>query len=170
VQSKSGEGSSFSIWLPRIVSESGVAPDQEEAQELLTRGSGELILLADDNRDARNALKDMLEEGGYEVVAAADGEQARQLFHAYQQRLYAVFLDIVMPGCNGTVVAQEIYDTNPDIPVVLMTGYDIKDTLKSKDFPLQADVDVLHKPWSCVQINDALARIALRHAEARKRA
>jgi len=170
VQSEPGEGSCFSIWLPRIANEATVISPHNEEPELLTRGNGELILLADDNSDARNALKEMLEESGYEVVAAADGEQARQLFHAYQSRLYAAFLDIVMPRCNGTVVAQEIYATNPGIPVVLMTGYDIKDTLKSKDFPLQAGIKVLHKPWDCTHINDALARIALRHAEAKKRA
>ncbi len=168
VQSKLGEGSCFTIWLPRVSEESIVVSPQQDMPEMLMHGNGELILVADDNSDMRNALKEMLEASGYEVISAADGEQARQLFYAYQQRLYAVFLDIVMPYCNGTVVAQEIHDANPDISLVLMTGYDIKDTLKSKAFPLQAEFELLYKPFDCGLLNDVLALVVRQHAKAEK--
>ncbi|MDQ6986474.1 MAG: PAS domain S-box protein [Mariprofundaceae bacterium] len=158
VESTPGKGSSFRIWLPLIGETSHIDVANETHSELV-RGNGELILIADDNAEARQTLKDMLERSGFEVIVAEDGEEARQMFFAFNKRLNAVFLDIVMPRCNGTVVAQEISEARPDMPLALMTGYDIEDTLSNKEFIAQGKIDVLNKPWKLMQINHVLQKV-----------
>ncbi len=158
VESTPGKGSSFRIWLP-LIAETAQTVASHETHDELVRGNGELILIADDNAEARQTLKDMLEQSGFEVIVAEDGEEARQMFFAFNKRLNAVFLDIVMPRCNGTVVAQEISEARPDMPLALMTGYDIEDTLSNKEFIAQGKIDVLNKPWKLMQINHVLQKV-----------
>jgi len=158
VESTPGEGSSFRIWLP-LITETSQTDTSKETHDELVRGNGELILIADDNAEARQTLKDMLEQSGFEVIVAEDGEEARQMFFAFSKRLNGVFLDIVMPRCNGTVVAQEISETHPDMPLALMTGYDIEDTLSNKEFVAQGKIDILNKPWKLMQINHVLQKV-----------
>ena len=158
VESKKGEGSCFRIWLP-ISAGKGMAGNEVSDETGLARGDGEVILIADDNTEAREALKEMLECVGYEVVTASDGEEARQLFYVNKGRLHGAFLDIVMPRCSGAVVAREILEQCPGMPVCLMTGYDIRDTLSSEGFLETGMVDVLRKPWNLSHVNDALARM-----------
>lgn len=161
VESLPGQGTAFRFWLP-LLEEKGTQrrSDAGRAQGVrLAQGHGELILIADDNSDAREALREMFEASGFKVLCAEDGEQARQLFFTRQKQIHAAFLDIVMPCCSGTVVAQYIHELRPEIPVVLMTGYDLKDTLASKEFMLQDNVEVLAKPWDLSLVNEALDKI-----------
>jgi len=169
VESLSGEGALFRFWLPLLresVQQQPVGEDEAEVQ--LVHGKGELILVADDNSDAREALREILEGSGFKVICAADGEEARQQFFAYQKQLHAAFLDIVMPRCSGTVVAQYISQLRPGMPVVLMTGYDLKDTLSSKEFMVQGHIEVLCKPWNLERVNDTLIKIRGHYARAVK--
>jgi len=169
VESIQGEGALFRCWLP-LLSESRQLEqaDGKLADVQLAKGNDELILVADDNSDAREALREMLEGSGFRVVCASDGEEARQQFFAHQKELHAAFLDIVMPRCSGTVVAKYIAEVRPELPVVLMTGYDLRDTLASKEFMLQGNIAVLTKPWSLAQVNDTLARINGQYAKAKQ--
>jgi len=160
VDSIPGEGALFRCWIPFLEAskqkESNIA---EQAVVQLIQGNGELILIADDNIDALEALREMLEASGYRVICAVDGEEARQQFFAHQKELHAAFLDIVMPHCSGTVVAKYIYEERPDMPVVLMTGYDLNNTLVSEEFKLKGKVEVLAKPWNLALVNEKLVLI-----------
>ncbi|MDQ6966293.1 MAG: ATP-binding protein, partial [Mariprofundaceae bacterium] len=169
VESIEGQGALFRCWLP-LLSESRQLEqaDGEIADVQLAKGDGELILVADDNSDAREALSEILEASGFKVVRAADGEEARQQFFAHQKQLHAAFLDIVMPRCSGTVVAHYISEERPEMPIVLMTGYDLKDTLASEEFMLQGNIEVLSKPWNLTQVNATLGRIRGHYAQAAK--
>ncbi|MDX8391897.1 MAG: PAS domain S-box protein [Mariprofundaceae bacterium] len=157
IESSPGEGSLFRICLPLIGKKSPQSAVEKKADAQLLRGNGELILIADDNTLAREALKNMLECSGFEVIAATDGEEARQKFLAFEKRLSAVFLDIVMPRCNGTVIAFEINEARPDIPLALMTGYDIGETLSK--VITEGEIDVLSKPCTIESINNVLQKI-----------
>lgn len=169
VESMPGVGALFRCWLPRLACRAVNPVESDDVcQVQLVQGHGELILVADDNSDAREALREMLEGSGFEVVTAADGEEAQQLFFAHQKQLHAAFLDIVMPRCSGTVVAQYISESRPDMPIVLMTGYDLKDTLTSKEFMLQGNIEMLGKPWNLTLVNETLNRIRSHYARAGK--
>ena len=78
------------------------------------------ILLADDDDLLRDLVKEVLEEEGYEVYAAEDGDQAIDIFWENKDIALAV-LDIMMPGSDGLLVLKEIREKS-DIPVLMLTA------------------------------------------------
>ncbi|MCA9366494.1 response regulator [Candidatus Kaiserbacteria bacterium] len=84
------------------------------------------ILIADDEPDLREALKVSLEQAGYTVVAAADGEEALAHYNAHVPDL--VILDLNMPKLNGMEVLKQIrageVDGAPKVPICVLTAYD----------------------------------------------
>jgi len=81
----------------------------------------ETILVADDDPFIQEALKDRLEALGFNVLLAADGPEAIQVFE--RQTPHMVFLDIEMPGMKGMEVLREIRRREKDFPVVMITAY-----------------------------------------------
>src|ERR1700751_5857234 len=84
-----------------------------------------LIFSVDDEPGILVSRKMILESEGYEVLSATDGEQALQMFA--QQPLDLVLLDYVMPGMDGGVVAKEIRNHNPRVPIVLVTASPVEE-------------------------------------------
>ncbi|WP_161957611.1 PAS domain S-box protein [Mariprofundus sp. EBB-1] len=148
-----GKGSSFDIYLPMSCTavESVVSHDIE-----MHPGHGELILLADDNTTLCESMREMLEDAGYQVLIAYDGEQALQLYMEQKDRVKMVILDCVMPKLGGAEVAETIWLYSGDsVKVVLMTGYDLGDSLTQKGISGRRPL-VLHKPWNMEQLNGVL--------------
>lgn len=79
------------------------------------------VLIVDDDKDFREALCDTLELGGFEVVAAEDGEQASDLFS--ENRMDLVISDVQMRRIDGNALLRRLKSTRPDVPVLLMTAY-----------------------------------------------
>jgi CheY-like chemotaxis protein len=80
-----------------------------------------LILLADDNEKLRHSLAGALEEAGYPVVEAATGKEA--LGHLNSSTEFDLLItDVMMPDMNGLQVLTEIRRTDPDLPVIMMSG------------------------------------------------
>lgn len=78
------------------------------------------ILSVDDEPGILVSRKLILESEGYEVLSASDGEQALRMFA--EQPVDLVLLDYVMPGKDGGVVAKEIKNHNPSVPVVIISA------------------------------------------------
>jgi PAS domain S-box-containing protein len=121
VESTLGSGTTFHVYLPLI--EGGDEPVIADRDEL-PPGHGELILLADDEADVLHSVTEVIEHLGYRVLTAANGEQAWALFQAYREDITLAVLDVIMPGINGTEVAQRIYEAQPRLPIIFITGYD----------------------------------------------
>ena len=79
-----------------------------------------LILSVDDEPVILFTREEILRREGYEVLNAADGEKALQMFAAYAVDL--VLLDYVMPGIDGGIVAQQIKGRNPLVPIVMVSA------------------------------------------------
>ncbi|MDO5134879.1 MAG: response regulator transcription factor [Eubacteriales bacterium] len=79
------------------------------------------ILVADDDRLLRELLTDVLEQEGYEVLAAEDGIRALEYFKNTPELSLAI-LDILMPGRDGLSVLQDIHGERPDLPVIMLTA------------------------------------------------
>ncbi len=86
----------------------------------VARNGTRLILSVDDEPGILVSRQLILESEGYEVLSAADGEQALQMFA--ERPVDLVLLDYVMPGMNGGVVAQEIKNGNPRVPVIIVSA------------------------------------------------
>jgi len=107
------------------------------------------ILVADDEKEIRSLLHDFLKVEGYEVVLAADGEQALQL--AGTENPQAIIMDIKMPGLDGIEVCKRLKEKEQTkfIPVIIITGFEDN---KLDALDMGAD-DFVNKPFDMVELS-----------------
>ena len=87
-------------------------------------GSGhETILLAEDDETVRNMALSLLENFGYRVIAAVDGEDAVKKFQESREPIQLLLFDVIMPKKNGIAAYDEIREIAPDIKVIFASGY-----------------------------------------------
>lgn len=114
------------------------------------------ILLLEDDEDLRESILEVLEESGYDVVAAGNGEEALEQFRGPAVEL-AIF-DVKLPGVDGLEVLSEIKAQNPELLSIVITGYATEqDTIRA----LRLGVgDYLQKPFSLSQLIESTARLS----------
>jgi CheY-like chemotaxis protein len=88
-----------------------------------------IILLADDDRLVRRVTERQLRTMGFEVVPAADGAEAVDLFRSDPGRVRLCMLDMTMPGLSGSQVAEALLATRADLPIVIFSGYGEEEAL-----------------------------------------
>ena len=120
VYSELGHGSTFKVYLPLIRSAYGA---EKEASLSPPVGGTETILIAEDDAEVRRLTKNVLEEFGYTVVEAVDGEDAISKFLKHKRKVDLVMLDVVMPRKNGKEVYQYVRKIRPDIKALFTSGY-----------------------------------------------
>jgi PAS domain S-box-containing protein len=118
--SEPGSGTTFRIYLPLIHGE--VEKDTPTPETVLPEGK-ETILIAEDDGASRGVSKRLLENFGYTVIEAADGEEAVTKFREYSDDIDLILLDVVMPKLNGREVYRRIREMNPDAKIIFMSGY-----------------------------------------------
>lgn len=121
VTSRKGHGSSFTIYLP--ASEKRVREAFKYADRPV--GGTETVLLVDDEKAIREVGEELLEAMGYSVLLAADGKEAIEVYEKNEDKIDIVLLDIVMPHMGGSEVYDRMKDINPNIKVLLLSGYSI---------------------------------------------
>jgi PAS domain S-box-containing protein len=121
VYSELGKGTTFKIYFPRIDEPAqSAATDRGEAGSL--RGF-ETILLAEDSTLLRVLTCALLENNGYEVIAAENGIEAVKLAERCDRPIHLLLTDVVMPGMNGRELADRLAVKRPDMKVLYMSGY-----------------------------------------------
>jgi nitrogen-specific signal transduction histidine kinase/CheY-like chemotaxis protein len=126
VQSGPGRGTTFSVLLP-VAPRAPAADDDGEERPAAARppdAPRSRVLVVDDEGDVRRTAQAMLEEVGFEVVAAADGAEGVEVFLAQRGRLGAVLLDMTMPRMGGEEAFRQMHRIDPSVPVILMSGFD----------------------------------------------
>src|SRR6185436_8871206 len=125
VDSRPGEGSTFSVHLPRA-SEDDVAAEREGAAAGLLPGSappiGATILVAEDEPDVRAVIGRLLRLAGYDVLTAADGKQALARAREYKGPIDLLITDVVMGELGGVDLARELGAERPRLRVLFITG------------------------------------------------
>lgn len=124
VKSELDQGTSFELFLPAIPDVT-IAEIFPPPQEKITPKGNETILIVDDQEIIRQLGADILEDGGYEVLLAATGEEAIEIYAEHQKGIALVVLDVVMPGLGGKETFLRLRDINPNIKVLLSSGYSI---------------------------------------------
>ncbi len=126
VYSEVGVGTTFKIYLPCVVdaeSKAAGAVDPKPAvQHELPHGSG-TVLLVEDNEGVRKITRQVLQQSGYTVVEAADGEGALKRSAEYHAAIDLLLTDVIMPGINGREVAERLSAARPGMKVLYMSGY-----------------------------------------------
>ncbi|RMH51180.1 MAG: PAS domain S-box protein [Zetaproteobacteria bacterium] len=150
VESRSNLGTAFHIYLPLVGHDAGGECPAREAEAGAVgearMAAAPLILLADDNPGVRASTAEVLEEMGYRVCTAADGEEAWALYRGRAGGYDLVLLDVVMPHIDGLRLAAMIREVAPDQPILFATGYDKERLFQGRDAAL-ADIPVLSKPF-----------------------
>jgi PAS domain S-box-containing protein len=119
VYSEPGEGSTFKIYLPV----SG-KPEEEETKTIeILHGGKELLLVVDDEEHIRSLAKEILEDFGYRVLLAEDGEEAIDIYGNRHEEIALVILDMIMPKMGGRETFARLKELDPDVKAVLSTGY-----------------------------------------------
>lgn len=160
VDSVVGEGTTFTLYLPRVAARPSPRAKLAEPQPL-DGAHGTRVLVVEDNPDVGSFCVSALLELGYQPTLTCSAEQALACLGDATQRFEVVFSDVVMPGMNGIDLATVIHRKHPLLPVVLTSGYsEVLAQQGSHGFEL------LHKPYSVEQLSRILAG-AIQRAVAR---
>lgn len=120
VYSEPGKGTTFKIYLKLM--ETGVDSGVAETEKA-PRGGTETILIAEDDPAVRRLMQSTLEQYGYSVIEAEDGEDAVAKFEAHRDEIRLVVLDVVMPKKNGKEAYDVIRRINSGVKVLFSSGY-----------------------------------------------
>ena len=121
VASKKGHGTTFSIYLP--ASAKRVRRAVETAEEFVREKGA--VLLVDDEEFILEVGRDLLQAVGYRVLTAKGGKEAIEVYRNNRDAILIVILDMIMPGMGGGEAYDRMKEINPDIKVLLSSGYSI---------------------------------------------
>ena len=126
MSSAPGRGTNFSVYLPYVehMVDDALVPVPVEPvldEEALTKGM-ETVLIADDEDDVRESIREALEHYGYTVLTAGDPTTALLLAQRNAEDLDLVLTDLVMPDMNGRELSRRLAAIAPDLPVIYMSG------------------------------------------------
>ena len=142
VYSEPGLGTTFRIYLP--IKETNAAEDQAPVVEEQPVGGTETILLAEDDKTVREMTWLLLQNFGYTVITAVDGEDAVRTFTENKDKIHLLLFDLIMPKKNGKDAYDEIRKMRSDIKVIFASGYD-PDLVRQRAL-LEQNVPVVYKP------------------------
>jgi len=137
-----GEGTSFFIYFPQVTTEG-----EAVSAPVATRSStgSETILVVEDQPSLRDLVRRVLEQKGYRVLEAPNGEQAVRVAESSVRPIQMVITDVVMPGMNARAMTARIRTTWPAVRVLYMSGYHDDDVMLQS--LAMAKVDFLQKPF-----------------------
>lgn len=139
--SELGQGTTFRIYLPII----GVEADKcKSPLDIPALGGTETILLAEDNEESRIVSRLFLENYGYRVIEAANGEEAVAQFEKFKDEIRFALIDVIMPRLNGWEAYNQIKHIKPGIKVIFVSGY-TADVLLQQEI-VGKGINILSKP------------------------
>lgn len=152
--SEPGEGSVFKICLPV---HAGSAPDLEAVNHSVeATAHGETVLVVEDDPAVRKLVCGALTDAGYRIVEAQNGEEALAFCESHTGPLDLVLTDMVMPKLGGRLLALQIAEMRPTLPVLFMSGY-THDSFSAEERS-SSEIFVLEKPFSRFDLTRAVRR------------
>ena len=147
IDSEVNSGTKVRIRLPAVLEDTS---ESDEIPALSTRGT-ETILLVEDKDDVRKIVRTGLENDGYCVIEACDGEQALQKSVQFSGKIDLLLTDVVMPRMGGPLLAEALRKSRPGIRVLFMSGY--TDDIVLKQGILNAEEVLLQKPFTSATLS-----------------
>jgi PAS domain S-box-containing protein len=154
VQSTLGAGTVFEIFLP-IVAGPSVSVVREHPRAF-PAGKGK-VLLAEDDQQVQIIACRILQQNGFDVIAADDGALAIALFDQHQAELRLAVLDVLMPNVSGREVYDHIHRHKPDLPVLFCSGYSAE--MLPPGMAPDAGLALLSKPYTVAGLLEAVHRL-----------
>jgi len=153
VYSEKGRGTTFTIYLP--ASTKTVEQEVRKPREL--RQGSETILLVDDEDITMEVGEEILRELGYTVITARNGREALVAYKDRQNDIDLVILDMIMPDMGGGKTYDELKKINPDIKVLLSSGYSISG--EASEILERGCNDFIQKPFNMKQLSEKMRHI-----------
>jgi PAS domain S-box-containing protein len=144
VYSELGVGTTFKIYLPRVVG--SLAPPPPLLIRTAPPQGSETILLLEDEDSIRSLVRGILQAHGYTVLEAGRPHQALEISKNFPRPIHLLFTDVVMPQMSGREVAEQISAARPDTKVLYMSGY--TDQAIAHHGVLNPGVPFLQKPFT----------------------
>jgi nitrogen-specific signal transduction histidine kinase/CheY-like chemotaxis protein len=143
-----GHGTTFRVYLPRVINEARVTNEasEEQAERPEPAGGHETILLVEDEEGVRRMVRIALERRGYRVLVAASGPEALAAARAHGSAIDMVVTDMIMPHMNGRELARRLLEERPGMAVLYMSGY-AGNNLQASG-ALDDDMVFLQKPFA----------------------
>ena len=156
IYSEVGMGTTICIYLPRhLGNASSDAADQNTSKQL--RGSGETVLVVDDEATIRHLIDEVLDEQGYTVIGAADGAAGIKVLQS-GARIDLLITDVGLPnGMNGRQVADAARASRPGLNVLFITGY--AENAAVGNGHLEPSMELLTKPFTIEALSLKVAGI-----------
>ena len=123
VNSSSGNGAEFRIYLPAAEGKPGQGLPKEQLRERKSIAAGKKILLVEDEKAILDMISSLLEKEKHIVFKAANADEALRIFNKEQGKIDLLFSDSVMPGMSGLELAGKLKGLNPKIKVIISSGY-----------------------------------------------
>ena len=155
IDSKPGSGSVFRVFLP-LSPYAVSSPETERDAAEKPFECGGTVLLVEDQEAVRNMAQAMLGRLGFEVISAADGAEAVELFQERAEDICLVLTDLTMQRLNGWETLKALRKIRPDIPAILASGYD-EASLMAEDHGERPQV-FLSKPYRRDDLKAALEK------------
>lgn len=145
VTSDVGRGSTFQIYIPRLMGAAGKEVVTDSIGRL--RGGNETILVAEDEPALRALVRSVLTRLGYRVLEAPTGVRALEIWRENRDDIHLLLTDMVMPdGVSGRELAEQLLAANPGLKVIYTSGYNPE--LAVNNSGLREGVDFLAKPFA----------------------
>jgi PAS domain S-box-containing protein len=149
VDSRTGEGSRFRIYLPRVAGVEAIA-ERPAAPPTEVAGGTETVLVAEDQTEVRRLAMRILQNNGYRLLEAANGQEALELSLRYPDQIDLLLTDVMMPGMTGRDLATRLRQSRPAIKVLYVSGYSADIIGKGV---LDEGLDYLPKPFTPAQLS-----------------
>lgn len=158
VHSEPGIGTTFKLYFPEISRAPGRLKEKQSAS--VEQGTG-TILLVDDQELVLNVGSEMLAAIGYEVITAENGLKGLELYRLQQNKIALVILDMDMPVMGGEETFIHLKQYNPDVKVILATGFKEDERIGSV---LRKGADrFIQKPYTLKVLSQTIAEVLNRH-------
>ncbi len=167
VESRLGKGTKFIIYFPiaqkeqleKLSKEGTIGHDTIEDQSKLF-GKHPIVLVVDDEAMLRETLNEGLTSWGYKVYTASSGPESIKLFKMLDGNVDIAIVDMNMPEWDGIETFNKLKELDPELPVILSTGYSEDSRLKI--FKDSGGSAIIQKPFKFSQINAVIKRILLK--------
>ena len=153
VESASGQGTTFRLYLPQVEGDR-LASRSDKVSGTSIDGDGRRVLVVEDNVEVGTFATQILQDLGYEITWMPNAEDALRKLQENPGAFDVVFSDVVMPGMGGIELAKILKEHYPRLPVVLTSGY--SHVLAEEG---THGVELLHKPYSADQLSRMLRQV-----------
>ncbi len=153
VESKEGQGTTFNLYLS--ASDKKVEKLVKSAGQII-KGSG-TVLLVEDEQVVLEVGQELLKAMGYQVLTAKDGKEAQEAYRENRDEIDIIVLDMIMPNMGGGEAYDHFKKINPDVKVLLASGYSIDG--EANDILARGCSGFIQKPFNAEELSLKLSEI-----------